>query len=380
MGQAVDESIRVALAERTSMSELEQASHCLSPRALDLICDSVVVVNSQGEIVYLNSAAQQFFGGMRDELIGQDARTTLFADSRSAFDSAWRTTLNRGEWRGHIEQRNRHGVKCVIETSFSRVCDPHSPQTESTVIVSSEISNFITTAAGLAHEIRNPLASIKGVADAFLERRQLTRQERQWMKAVRREVIKLDARMRELLDVSQPRVLTVRQCLLSELIGNVVLLATHRARSIKDREGRKISIQFINATTKPLMMHLDPARIEDAVMNLVLNAIESIAGNGEVTICLRRSHKPHNSTNGDGEALVEVTDTGGGVPRGIRRHIFEPRFTTKLEGDGLGLAAVRRTAAAYHGRISFKTELGRGSKFVLALPLRSQSKLTEKLK
>jgi len=213
----------------------------------------------------------------------------------------------------------------------------------------------------LAHEIRNPLASIKGVADAFLRRGQLTRQEREWMEAVRREVSKIDARMRELLDVS--RVTPVKQCSLNDLVSGVVLLASHQVKSINDRDDRQISIEFIDATLEPILMQLDPARIEDAVLNLVLNAIESIEGDGFITVRLRRAAKSH-------EALIEVSDTGCGIPLENHRQIFEPLFTTKLDGTGLGLAAVRRTATAYHGRISFKTKIGRGSKFVLALPLR----------
>ena len=107
-------------------------------------------------------------------------------------------------------------------------------------------------------------------------------------------------------------------------------------------------------------MYLDPMSIEDALLNLVINAIESIDGNGRVTVRLL--------TNDD-EALIEVSDNGCGIPAQDRPRIFEPLFTTKLDGTGLGLAAVRRTATAHHGRITFKTRIGRGSKFVLALPL-----------
>ena len=216
----------------------------------------------------------------------------------------------------------------------------------------------------LAHEIRNPLASIKGVADAFLRRGQLTRQEREWMEAVRREVAKIDARMRELLDISQSRVFHVRRCLLNELVSGVVLLASHQVNSINNLHGRQLSIEFIDATSEPIFVHLDPVRIEDAVLNLVLNAIESIEGDGRVTVRLRLTKSQ--------EALIEVSDTGCGIPTENLPRIFEPLFTTKPDGTGLGLAAVRRTAAAYHGRISFKTKIGRGSKFVFALPLRSQ--------
>src|SRR4029453_14365160 len=105
----------------------------------------------------------------------------------------------------------------------------------------------------------------------------------------------------------------------------------------------KISISFVDETTEPLVVHLDVARIEDAVLNLVLNAIESIEKSGRITVSLKTSA---------GEALIEVSDTGCGIPLEIRRRIFEPRFTTKRDGTGLGLAAVCRTAIAYHGRIS----------------------------
>jgi signal transduction histidine kinase len=215
----------------------------------------------------------------------------------------------------------------------------------------------------LAHEIRNPLASIKGVADAMLQRGFLSLQEREWMEAVRREVQKIDERMRELLDVSQPRVFTIKPCLLSKIVSGVVLLAGSHIKSINEQTGRRISIRFVDETTEHLVVHVDVARIEDAILNLVLNAIESIEKSGRVTVRLKES------ANGDGEALIEVSDTGCGIPLEIRPRIFEPRFTTKREGSGLGLAAVRRTATAYHGRISFNTRIGRGSKFVLALPL-----------
>jgi two-component system, NtrC family, sensor histidine kinase HydH len=226
------------------------------------------------------------------------------------------------------------------------------------ILVTDE-DHILSNVRDIAHEIRNPLASIQGVADAFLQRGQLSRQEREWMEAVRREVSKIDARLREMIDVSQSRVFKAKQCSLGELIKNVVMLASHQVRSISDRQGRRVAIEFIDTTQEPLLMYLDPARIEDAVLNLVLNAIESIKGNGRVTVRLRTANE---------EALIEVSDTGCGIPPQNRRHIFDPRFTTKRDGTGLGLAAVKRTAAAYHGRITFKTRIGRGSKFVLALP------------
>jgi signal transduction histidine kinase len=188
------------------------------------------------------------------------------------------------------------------------------------------------------------------------------------MEAVRREVLNIDARLRALLDVSQPRVFSIEKCSLNRLVSRVVLLASHQVESINKRNGRHITLEFEDETTEPLIMYLDPARVEDAVFNLVLNAIESIDGDGRVEVRLSRVK---NEETSDDEALIEVSDNGCGIPVENCDRIFESLFTTKREGTGLGLTAVRRTAAAYDGRITFKTRIGRGSKFILALPLHS---------
>ena len=365
MDRTLDDRIRATTRQDENVSVSGEAARCLSSelhdqknRALNLVRDSVVAVDTHGHITYLNHAAEQLSGWTSLEVVGRLARTTLFAASKSSFDGAWREVCDKGKWRGTIAQCAKNGVERLVESHWSAVYEEQCSKISSVLMVSTETSNMNLTAAGLVHEIRNPLAGIKGVADAFLQRGQLTRQEREWMEAVRHEVMKIDAGIRELLDLSQPRIFNISPCLLSDLISRVVLLAT---KSIKNRQ---ITVEFIDAINEPLVMSLDQTRIEDAVLNLVLNAIESIDGSGRVSVCLRRQ----NSANG-GEALIEVTDTGSGIPLEVRGRIFEPLFTTKPEGTGLGLAAVRRTAAAYHGRITFKTRIGRGSTFILALPL-----------
>jgi signal transduction histidine kinase len=360
MSQTLDDRLRTITGVDRGVFQSPTLAAEETSRALDLVRDSVVALDRHARITYINHAAEKLYGWTPLQLVGRAARSTLFAESKLAFDTAWREVLAKGEWCGEIAQTN----ECLIESRWSAIREQHSSRITSVLIVSSESSNTTLTAASLAHEIRNPLAGIKGVADVFLQH-QLTHQEREWMEAVRHEVLKINARLKELLTVSQPRVFNTRLCSLNQLINHVVLLATRQVQSLN---GRKILIEFLDDSSEPLVMPLDSSRIEDAVFNLVLNAIESIVGDGRVTVRLRRSMN---------YAVIEVTDTGGGIPLEIRGQIFEPLFTTKHGGTGLGLAAVRRTAAAYHGRINFKTRIGRGSTFILSLPMRSQLNLTE---
>ena len=376
MDRAVDDPIRATIRTGDNTPASNNTARCLAGQfddqkshALNLVGDSVVTVDPHGHITCFNHAAEQLLGWTSPEVMNRSVRTTLFAASRSLFDAVWREVRHKGEWRGTIAYCTKNRVERLVESHWSAMYD--SSKLSAVVMVGTESSNLnVTAAADLAHEIRNPLAGIKGVADALLQQGQLTPQEREWMEAVRHEVVKIDARVREFLDQSQPRTHNVTKCLLSDLISRVVLLAT---RPLQWHGDRQITVEFIDTTTEPLVLPLDSARIEDAVLNLVLNAIDSIAENGRVSVYLRR----RNSSNGDGEVLIEVTDTGCGIPLEIRERIFEPLFTTKRKGTGRGLAAVRRTAAAYHGRITFKTRVGRGSTFVLALPLRSQLNLAE---
>jgi two-component system, NtrC family, sensor histidine kinase AtoS len=369
MGQAVEDRIRAHVGTGRSVFKARRLAaddrYQQARRALDLVRDSVVALDRHGRVTYMNHAAEELHDLNSKEIVGRGAITTLFSDNKLTFDTAWSEVLETGEWRGRIVLGNGR----VVETHWSGVRDSSS-RIMSVLIVSTEISISKLTAASLAHEVRNPLAGIKGVADAFLQGHKLTRREREWMETVRDEVMKIDVCMRELLDVSHSRVFDTSPCSLNDVISRVVVLATHQLRSITDQ---RIVVEFIDTTTEPVVMPLDSARVEDALLNLVLNAIESIDGDGRVTVCLRYRF----SANSAGEALIEVTDTGCGIPRENRKRIFKPLFTTKREGTGLGLAAVRRTAAAYHGRVTFKTRVGRGSTFVLTLPMRSQPNLAE---
>jgi PAS domain S-box-containing protein len=228
-----------------------------------------------------------------------------------------------------------------------------------------QLARFGELAAGLAHEIKNPLAGIQGAVDILIQRRDLHDPERAVLEGVRREVGRIDATVHALLDRARPRALNFRVASLGEAVQRAVMLA--RASLTAERR-QQIHIEF-HPTSAPIVMLIDAAQIEDAVLNLILNAVEAIAGAGSVTV--RLSERSAEAGPG-GEAVIEVEDTGRGIPEPDLQRIFSPFFTTHAHGTGLGLPAVRRIARAHGGRVEVASTLGRGSTFTLRLPRESR--------
>ncbi|MEA2202628.1 MAG: two-component system, NtrC family, sensor histidine kinase PilS [Solirubrobacteraceae bacterium] len=116
----------------------------------------------------------------------------------------------------------------------------------------------------------------------------------------------------------------------------------------------------------------DAAQIEDAVLNLVINAVEAIEGEGKVTVNIR-SAESESEAEFDEEAVIEVSDTGSGISEEDLARIFHPFFNTTKGETGLGLPAVRRIVRAHGGRVEVTSSLGKGSTFSLHLPTNPQT-------
>lgn len=379
MDPRVDDNNQPAMGRRLSVAEFKHSAECFAKAFHASPYVQTVSRFDTGRYLYVNDRFVKTVGYTREEVIGKTSIELGLLPDIS--DRTWLTQVLRQRGRltskrlrfrlrsgdvriGLLNAEVIHvaGEDCILSTVFDitdQLATEHRYRTQGKRVASIE-----QLAASLAHEVRGSLTGIKGVADTFLHRRQLTKQEREWMQAVAGEVSKIEARVRELLDLTQSRMLSITPCSLNELIKKVVLLSDLHANSIS---GREIQIAFLDETNGPLNMALDGAQIEDAILNLVLNAVESIEKNGRVTVRLsRRIASPQFD-----EAVITVTDTGCGIHVKDRQRIFEPFFTTKREGTGIGLSSVQRTAAAFDGRITFKSHIGRGSSFELSLPLRT---------
>jgi two-component system, NtrC family, sensor histidine kinase PilS len=206
--------------------------------------------------------------------------------------------------------------------------------------------------ANIAHEIRNPLASMTGAIEALTGSAGFAPDERDKLTSiVSRESARLNRIVSEFLAYARPSPLTRDRTDVAALVEDVLTLLEHRP--LPD------SVKLVRTFSGPLWADVDSGALRQALWNLCLNAVQAMPAGGALTV---------GATDSPAALEVEVKDTGGGITRADLAHIFEPFFSTKPEGSGLGLALVHRVVRDHGGDIDVRTEPGVGTAFVLTLP------------
>ena len=209
-------------------------------------------------------------------------------------------------------------------------------------------------AAGLAHEIRNPLAGIAGVIDIIGRDLPATSPARQVVKEVRQEVTQINRIVSDLLETARPKPPDMHVSDLNATVEHSVMLARQQALS------RSIAIHF-TPSQQPLETEHDAGQIHQVLLNLLLNSIQAIGSSGEVRVRVEGQ---------EGMAAVSVADSGGGIAAEHLPNIFRPFYTTKGNGTGLGLSLARRIVEEHGGRIDVDSKVGEGTTFSVFLPMR----------
>ena len=210
-------------------------------------------------------------------------------------------------------------------------------------------------AAGLAHEIRNPLAGIAGVLDIASRDLSDTSPARNVMEDAKQEAVQINRILTELLDTARPKPPQFR---LLDIVGtaeHAVMFARQQAIT------KRIQIEFEVKEALPLVEH-DPGQINQVLLNLLLNAIQSMDKPGTIRVVLQQTE--------DDLVAITVNDEGRGIPPEQLTNIFRPFYTTKGHGTGLGLSLARRMVESHGGTIGVQSTLGQGTRFTVELPVR----------
>ena len=372
---------REALAAELVQARLEAAD------ILENIRAAILTIDVKGNLLYANPAANTILGGELRSRTGTpvlewltEVAPVLGNALRRSITEGVRTTRAEGDfWRDG--QRHTIGVTTTAPEPSSNGNGKADPRPATATAIFSDISSHkrveslrvraerleavAELSASLAHEIRNPLASIRSAVEQLTRSRRATEDERTLGDLVLRESDRLSRLLGEFLDFSRTRVTTIEPVNLAHIVrGAASLAATHPSRA----EGAALTC---NVPVTPVVIEGDQDLLHRAVFNLALNAVQAVGEKGHVAVDLAPlpdEELPAGAEFERGAVALSVSDDGPGIPAELRERMFDPFFTTKEGGTGLGLPVVHRAVEAHRGLVLVDSGT-HGTRFTVLLPL-----------
>lgn len=210
-------------------------------------------------------------------------------------------------------------------------------------------------AAGVAHEIRNPLGNITASAQLCLSKYEFHKSVKRYLRIILKNSKQANRIVKDLLDFANPREVSFKMCDIGKVIDSACNLL--KARCLKQR------VRLTKRWSRRLpQILLDRKQLEGAFLNLILNALDAMQGGGRLAI----TAYPDFQNN---EVVISFSDTGSGIPPEDINRIFNPFFTTKEDGVGLGLSLALQVISHHKGRIDIESEVDQGTEVVVRLPI-----------
>jgi two-component system, NtrC family, sensor histidine kinase HydH len=325
----------------------------------------LIAVDGAGALTAFNQTAETVLGRKAEEVLGKRAEEVLPGSCRELFRqlASEKKIIER-----EIDCTVAEGRTIVLELIATTLREEKGDfigtvllfrditemrRLKQEVARSRHMASIGSLAAGVAHEIRNPLSSIKGFATYFRERFRDNPNDRETAEVMIREVDRLNRVINQLLEYSRPLTMNRTPTSPQMIIRNALKLVEGRARE------KGISIE---ADLPPEIgkIPLDADRIGQVLLNLNLNAIEAMEEGGTLRVALARQ---------DARTLrIDVADTGAGIRQEDIPCVFDPYFTTKASGTGLGLPIIQKIVAAHEGDVMIASEPGKGTTVTVLLP------------
>jgi PAS domain S-box-containing protein len=340
--------------------------------------DAVIGVDREGKVVYWNRGAELLYGYQPAEILGQDFEQLVPEGDRS--DSSYSPgTLAPGR---HIKEflaerltKNGEPVSVLVtHTALGREVRECSGcqaleqnlsdvrKLEHQIMRSEKLATVGQMAAGLAHEIKNPLAGIAGAIQVLGDTLPAQDERRPVVRQVLDQVKRIEGTLRDLLTYARPKTAKLEPTDLHEIIDRALGVV-----SLFPRKRIEVVRHFQPGLPQAMV---DGELFGQVLTNLFINAVQAMPSAGTLTV--------RTATSAAG-IEVSVQDSGSGISHSKLDQIFEPFYTTKTRGTGLGLPICRRVVETHNGTISVKSELGEGAEFIIILPYRPQVSSADEL-
>jgi two-component system sensor histidine kinase PilS (NtrC family) len=341
--------------ERLAASESDLAAvTALHESIVQSVTSGLLTLDRRGRITFLNRAGEQITGLAIEDVRGHPGARWFPAFTGEAREEAEYVTAG-GERRllgySAFDLHGRSGVTAGTAVIFQDLTDLRAM--EEAVQRSKRLADLGQVAAGLAHELRNPLASISGCVELLRGTQGLSDEDQRVLGIVLRETGRLDQLLTRFLEFTRPAPPHRVPADLAVLAGETldVFAADPVAQGLE-----------VERSLARSLVECDPDQLRQVIWNLLANAAQAIRGAGRGgRILVTCEPRP------DGGALLAVVDDGPGIPPAERARIFTPFFTTKPKGTGLGLAVVQRIVDAHGGSVGVESR-GAGARFTVRLP------------
>lgn len=231
-----------------------------------------------------------------------------------------------------------------------------------------KLASLGTLAAGVAHEIRNPLTAINVRLHSLKKQLVANSSEQEDALVIDHEIQRLERIVQEFLQFARPADPKFVIVSADSLFAKVVSLFASQLE--------KSAIELKVESLPDIWVRVDPAQIEQVLINLVKNSAESVEHDGTITLRVRTTAARLSGRN-QPVVILEVSDTGKGISDEVQKHIFDPFFTTKEQGTGLGLVIAARIVEKHNGALQCRSVLNRGTTFAILLPQPEPEKMNE---
>jgi two-component system, sporulation sensor kinase E len=328
--------------------------------------EAIVLCRSNMEIAEVNERACELLELTRDKLIGKNAESFFMKNGRDVIRRKWKEVMHgnkiRGEFRyrtpeGYIKELEYSCEKDIVDQLHVTILKDVTDQklTEQKLLKAETLNVVGELAAGVAHEIRNPLTSLKGFVQLIQNQ---TDDFNQYLSIILSEVDRIEHIIKEFLVLSKSNSQNFEKASITGIIRDTVDLLNTQA-IIKN-------IEILTDVDEDIPhLFCDPMQLKQVFINFIKNAIEASSIGDAVEVNIKTCRE-------SGYVQIQIRDYGCGMDEWVLKKIGKPFFTTKEEGTGLGLMVSNNIIKHHNGKLDVQSKKGRGTNFIISLPLNQE--------